>query len=941
MKRWKPVAIIAAIALLVVLVAVQRNQDATRPHLTKPPRVQALVSAKWVHLRAFPDARAEYAKNGCFVKTPKGAVITITGAPRDEAFYPLTLCSKHTPILKAPAKAARLSLFPSTGPAIMQAADLLTATAPVSPATGSDIYYVSPSGADTNAGTSASPKLHFYAFYSENASMGCAGITGSLLIPRGSVIRMKAGTYSQDVYYPLEACNLSGVTVEPDSGAAVIEDGGGTWTSDSLGRPIITTEGGQGTLMVFSSSGLDDFTYKGRGPAGASITVRHYNETASGQGSVAAVFGRDSTIYTTDVRNTDIRFVGLIVKENGGLPGSQPDYWGDDHTFYLNGGYCTSAAGTYAVSTQPANITIAHNQLLSVTSAHIQSYTGPRPCQVQAAWIYGNYFNGGQVAVLSTRSPVGPKNWRVFNNTIVDAGMNLHSPFDGSGTATGVDRRVNLGGGVSLSDEYGASGCPSVCEGSDSSNIYENNIVANLQSAAAFNHYQYKPYLIIDTTAAVFRNNLVYTRRPTNPVLFRSENPSTLVNTDYTTLASYQAATGRETNSVSGDPVFVTESYATGFDFATQSGSPARAVGIVNGLGLTSTLTMAGASVTLTSTPDIGAWQSATTTATTTAAPTTTLAPTTTTTIAPIVNDACPASRTCVFPANPTPTGTAGSLGGLTDPFTYGFKFSSSTSGSISHIRFYRPTGDTAARTVRLFTTAGIQVSSAVASVTTAGWRNVALSSPFNISASTTYVATVDTPGLYPYTYYVFSSAVTSGVLTAPATATSANGVYSATIGVYPTNTFQATSYGVDIAYDTTTVTTTTAVPAGGTCIPTTHYTVTATASSGTVSALTDNDETTPWAAVATVPQSIVIDLGSAQTITKVYVRWVGGRGAGIFTVSTSSGLSARQSNYRTNTLCYESPRLSTSARYVTISMATMEPAGKGLTPSIYEVGVT
>ena len=74
------------------------------------------------------------------------------------------------------------------------------------------------------------------------------------------------------------------------------------------------------------------------------------------------------------------------------------------------------------------------------------------------------------------------------------------------------------------------------------------------------------------------------------------------------------------------------------------------------------------------------------------------------------------------------------------------------------------------------------------------------------IAANTTYVASYHTTGFYVATDNFFTTAFTSGVLTAPSTTTAGgNGVYayggSSTTGIFPTNTFSAANYWADVVF--------------------------------------------------------------------------------------------------------------------------------------------
>ena len=82
----------------------------------------------------------------------------------------------------------------------------------------------------------------------------------------------------------------------------------------------------------------------------------------------------------------------------------------------------------------------------------------------------------------------------------------------------------------------------------------------------------------------------------------------------------------------------------------------------------------------------------------------------------------------------------------------------------------------------------------------------MSLATPVAISANTTYVASYHTSGFYVATDNFFTTAFTSGVLTAPSTTTAGgNGVYAyggtSTTGIFPTNTFSAANYWVDVVF--------------------------------------------------------------------------------------------------------------------------------------------
>ncbi len=141
-------------------------------------------------------------------------------------------------------------------------------------------------------------------------------------------------------------------------------------------------------------------------------------------------------------------------------------------------------------------------------------------------------------------------------------------------------------------------------------------------------------------------------------------------------------------------------------------------------------------------------------------------------------------------------------------PLDVGMKFTSSTAGQITALKFYRSAGDTGPDLLSLWTATGTKLGSATFTNTSAsGWQTVTLPTAVNINANTTYIASYHTTGAYVATNNYFTSAVTSGPLTAPSTTTAGgNGVYTYggnnTNGIFPTSTFGAANYWVDVVFN-------------------------------------------------------------------------------------------------------------------------------------------
>jgi hypothetical protein len=133
-----------------------------------------------------------------------------------------------------------------------------------------------------------------------------------------------------------------------------------------------------------------------------------------------------------------------------------------------------------------------------------------------------------------------------------------------------------------------------------------------------------------------------------------------------------------------------------------------------------------------------------------------------------------------------------------------GVKFSSSTAGKVRGIRFYKSIANTGTHKVALWTSTGsLLAETTVTGETASGWQEATFSAPVSIVANTTYVAGyLATKGHYSATANGFAAATKSTPLTAPASATTPNGLYTYSSSlVFPTSTFNATNYWVDVLF--------------------------------------------------------------------------------------------------------------------------------------------
>jgi hypothetical protein len=135
-----------------------------------------------------------------------------------------------------------------------------------------------------------------------------------------------------------------------------------------------------------------------------------------------------------------------------------------------------------------------------------------------------------------------------------------------------------------------------------------------------------------------------------------------------------------------------------------------------------------------------------------------------------------------------------------------GVRFTSDANGYINGIRFYKGAANTGSHVGNLWTAAGqLLASGTFAGESASGWQQMNFNSPVAITAGTAYVASYHTnTGGYSYTGAYFGSAYDAGPLHAPASATGAgNGVYLYGVTAFPTQTYNASNYWVDVVFNT------------------------------------------------------------------------------------------------------------------------------------------
>jgi hypothetical protein len=145
-----------------------------------------------------------------------------------------------------------------------------------------------------------------------------------------------------------------------------------------------------------------------------------------------------------------------------------------------------------------------------------------------------------------------------------------------------------------------------------------------------------------------------------------------------------------------------------------------------------------------------------------------------------------------------------------------GVKFTSSTAGFITGVRFYKTAGNTGTHIGELYSSAGVRLAQATfTSETATGWQTVLFSSPVSITANTTYTAAYfSSLGYYTEDNdYFLNHSVTNSPLTAPADGTNGGfgtdpgngqGTYKYTASpAFPNQLYRSANYWVDAIFST------------------------------------------------------------------------------------------------------------------------------------------
>jgi hypothetical protein len=159
------------------------------------------------------------------------------------------------------------------------------------------------------------------------------------------------------------------------------------------------------------------------------------------------------------------------------------------------------------------------------------------------------------------------------------------------------------------------------------------------------------------------------------------------------------------------------------------------------------------------------------------------------------VTNVLPSTTYTLWSTNPAPQTADASDGNSVE---LGVRFTSSVSGTITGLRFYKGPLNTGTHLADLWSSTGTLLATATFSGETAsGWQQVSFSQPVAVTAGTMYVASYHTNvGLYAVDRNYFATAYVSGPLQVPAN----GGVYTyGPAGTFPRNTFQGSNYWVDV----------------------------------------------------------------------------------------------------------------------------------------------
>jgi hypothetical protein len=160
----------------------------------------------------------------------------------------------------------------------------------------------------------------------------------------------------------------------------------------------------------------------------------------------------------------------------------------------------------------------------------------------------------------------------------------------------------------------------------------------------------------------------------------------------------------------------------------------------------------------------------------------------------------CPCT---IFPSTATPA-TPSANDGM--GIEVGVKFQADVSGFVSGLRFYKGSGNTGTHVGSLWSASGSLIAQATFTGESAsGWQQVSFPDPVAVTAGTTYVASYHSAGGYAFSSFGLQSSVDNSPLHALASGSSGgNGLFTyAGTSVFPTQSYNASNYWVDVSFNT------------------------------------------------------------------------------------------------------------------------------------------
>jgi hypothetical protein len=163
-----------------------------------------------------------------------------------------------------------------------------------------------------------------------------------------------------------------------------------------------------------------------------------------------------------------------------------------------------------------------------------------------------------------------------------------------------------------------------------------------------------------------------------------------------------------------------------------------------------------------------------------------------------------PAGPFTLWPATTVPTHASEPTD--PNPVELGVRFTADVNGYVKGIRFYKGPGNTGTHRGSLWSASGTRLATALFSgETSGGWQQVLFTTPVPITAGTVYVASYFARrGRYAHDEGYFDVAYDNAPLHALPNGSGGNGVYRyGTTSGFPTLTWMATNYWVDVVFDT------------------------------------------------------------------------------------------------------------------------------------------